>query len=191
MSQPQPNPFNADPAALAHAEGAYVEMRGHLDTAIKPLQHLLTRVGPARVFDEARENAAATRVPYRTLAAAYATALVEIARLRNEADGVTADPLPEWPTDDDPREQARKRVAAFTDALMRLCIDHQIHIHVGIGVAPWLEDMAANDGQGGPTLAARFHWCPKMYAYAATEPIGEAGYAQTDVVPWQVPDGHQ
>jgi len=188
----QPNPFDTDPAALAQLEGAYTAMRDQVLAVAKPFAHSLLRTGAPRTFYEIYTTTAKSGVHYLALAQGYACALIEVARLRNQIDGVALDPMPEWPADDDPREQARKRVAAFTDALMRLCMDHQILIHPGEAPMPWLEDMAADEGT---RLASNFHWCTTVHAYAAAEPVDQPGYADelasgAIAVPWEVPDDH-
>lgn len=182
------NPFEGgDPVEVAKLEGAYTTCRADVIRSADPVAHGVLRGGAARSWYETVVKVTGINAPYVVLAQAYAGALVEVARMRNERDGVTVDPLPEWPATDDPREHARLRVAAFFDGLMRLCVDHQILPHVGGSVAnPWLQDLSTN-----ARLASGFHWCETASSFAAHEPVDMPGYQAEDVKPWQVPDHHE
>jgi hypothetical protein len=183
----QENPFDADPGELAKLEGAYTACRNDVLTSAKPIAHGILRAGAPRAWWETAVKIHNVSPPYAVLVQAYAGAVVEVARMKNEADGVTVDELPEWPTTDDPREHARLRVEAFFTDLMRLCVDHQILPRMGgLAVTPWLEDLST-----GRKLAASLHWCEDIASFAAHEPVDDPLYATVDETPWQVPDGHK
>lgn len=183
-----PNPFEGgDPVELAKLEGAYTTARNDVIRSCEPVAHGVLRGGAARSWYETAMKVHGISPPYVVLVQAYAAALVEVARMRNERDGVTVDPLPEWPDVESPREHARLRVAGFFTGLTRLCVDHQILPRVGGTVTnPWLEDLTTNE-----RLASGFHWCETAAAFAAHEPVDMPGYPGEDVPPWQVPDDHK
>lgn len=193
----RPNPFDdsqADPAVVAQVEGSYTTMRGYVTgAALGTIAHGLSRASAPRIYHEVYVtimNSLATGQNTVTgIIDAYATAMVELARIHNEREGVTPpEPLPEWPDDEDPREHGRKRATAFLAALQRLSIDHQMVIDTPEVPITWLRDIA-EDG-GGQPLAAQLHWCERLGHYAAREPFDHAGYQITTDEPWWVPDGH-
>lgn len=199
MTTPPANPFDsdsADPALVAKVEGAYTTMRNYLTgNLVKTVAHGLTR-GPApRLYFEVYNTSIAMLQRGQNtiygMVDAYATAIVELARLHNEREGISAEsvpPLPEWPLDEDPRERARKRTANFLAALQDLCIDHQMVIDVPEVPLTELRDLQADD-QNIP-LATQLHWCETRGQYAAREPLEHPGYEMRDAPPWWVPDGH-
>jgi hypothetical protein len=189
------NPPPIPPEEIHRLDQGYARTRANIAAAVESIAYALTRSGPAEVAYHSFE--AARNVNPLELAQAYAVAIVELARLRNEAEGKTLDPaavlLP--PDVDDKREAARIRTERFCNALRALCLDHGIAIVAARDTKMWLVEAQVAIDAGyihEGVIAQDFHWCPPNVGYAAGEPVDLPGYeADPGLPPWKVPDGHE